>query len=654
LKKSLLLFIAIALFIAGPGLLSGRRLVPADLPGDLLAWKGDPAVRVRVSNSLLSDVPLQLVPWDMESRRLIASGQMPWMNRFAGTTEHLFANPLAGLLSPFTWPRLLFGLRGWAWTVLLKMVAAALSAYWLARALGCDTRVATVAGALYALSGYSIVWALYPHTNVFVVLPALAAAGVQRRIIPTALLAALATAGGHPETLFVGVVGIFIFLFATKRPIVPFALASLAGFLLIGIQLVPFGIALKDSYAIRARSEQLEVPFRLLTPFAQILPGYLGSPLRDEIDLTGTIASAENFNQRSGGFIGATVLLAIALGFAKLRRDLRISLSIATAALMLALAIPGVSQIMKFIPLVKWVAFEYFQVAFVLFATVCGAMALQAVAYGRVRPRLARVVMVIAALLFIAGITPLIAPRAIEAASRTAIGRLQERGYLKQPAAVYEQRIAGYLAAARVTALRRAAIPALCWLLAGTALLTRASRRRETVLAGAAIAELAAFAFGYNPAIRVDEIAREPRAIAAIRQRDPAGEWLTASSLEVFPPNLGTTFGVRQSHAYDILTSDAETTSLLPTGYDPKRWALPSEPSTQQLAALASRGVRFYVTSSGVVELPGARKPPPPRNHPPRGLGAGAIVSAAGALLLWFAVRRYSHSIVLGGLEETS
>src|SRR5690606_30162467 len=100
---------------------------------DLLAWKGDPSVRVRVSNSLLSDVPLQLVPWDMESRRLIASGQMPWRNRFAGDGSDLFASPLAALLSPFTWPRLAFGLEGWEWTVLLKLLVAAASMWWLAR-----------------------------------------------------------------------------------------------------------------------------------------------------------------------------------------------------------------------------------------------------------------------------------------------------------------------------------------------------------------------------------------------------------------------------------------------------------------------------------------------------------------------------------------
>ena len=640
-------------------MLPGRRLVPADIPRDLLAWKGDPSVRVRVSNSLLSDVPLQLIPWDVESRRLIAQGEMPWCNRFAGTGGHLFANPLAGLLSPFTWPRLLFGLRGWAWTVFLKLIVAALSAWWLARVLG---GTGTVSGLLYALSGFSIVWALYPHTNVFVVLPALAASAIElaqrptaRRVVVTAIIAALATAGGHPEGLFVGVVAIFVFLFATRRAVMPFAAASLAGFLLVGVQLVPFALIMADSHVVRARSEMLETRFRKLTPFSLILPGYLGSPLRGELDLTGPIAFGENFNQRTGAFIGAIALLAILLAFRSLNVDMRRALFIAASALVLAFAIPGVAHLMSFAPLVQWVAFEYFQIAFVLFATVVAGGALLHVARGPARRRLAIGVAVIAALLLIAGITPAVAPRQLEAVARSGVARLQQSGYLNQSAAVYETRLAYYLDAAKGTALRRAALPALCWILAAAALAMNPSRRREILLSTAAVAELLVFGCGYNPSIRTEEIAREPAMIAEVKARDPQGRWSIASSNEVFPPNLGTTFGVPHVHAYDILNGEEETQRLLPAGYDPRRWALPVHPTEEQARFLASRGVRFYLTPSGLLDLQASGLGPrASRNEPPRGLFAGVLVSIAGLILLLGVARFYSHSIVLGGFEETS
>jgi hypothetical protein len=661
LKKPLLLFAGVALLYAGPGLLPGRRLVPADIPRDLLAWKGDPSIRVRVSNSLLSDVPLQSIPWEAEARRLVLSGEMPWINRYSGTTEHLFANPSAGILSPFTWLRILLGLRGWAWTVFFKIITAALCACWFARTLGADWYAARLSGLVYALSGFAIVWAEWPHTNVFVLLPALAAAAVEvarqpspRRIFVAAMVATLATAGGHPETLLVGVIAIFAFLLITGRRVAPFAAASFAGFLLIGIHIVPFVIALRDSHAIHTRSQHLQIHFRPLTLLSELLPGALGSPLRDEIDLTGPITIAEYFNQRTGGFIGAIVLMALIVSFPRLSGDHRRALSIALVAFALTLAIPGISHALKLIPPLRWVAFEYFQVAFVLLASAAAGPALLRVAQDARRPRLGGALIVAAAALLVAGVLPSVAPRQLESAARAVVLRLQVRGYLRLSATVYEQRLSHYIDGAQTTALRRLALPAFCWLIAGSALTMAASRRRETLLAIAAAGELLAFGVGFNPSIRIDEIAREPRAIAEIRRRDPGQRWLTASSNDVFPPNLGTTFGVRQSHAYDILTSETDTRKLMAAGYEPDRWALPPDPSPAQMFALAELGVRFYVTPQGLTELPNPRLPPAPRNDPPRGLFAGALVSLAGGVLLAATMRHYSHSIVDGGFDEMS
>src|SRR6266702_3867534 len=83
-KKSAILLILAAFLYTAPGLLPGRVMVPLDLPRDLGAWKSSPAERVRVSNSLLSDVVVQFVPWDVAARRLIARGEFPWRNVWAG------------------------------------------------------------------------------------------------------------------------------------------------------------------------------------------------------------------------------------------------------------------------------------------------------------------------------------------------------------------------------------------------------------------------------------------------------------------------------------------------------------------------------------------------------------------------------------------
>ncbi len=596
--RTVAIFIAVALLYTIPGMLPGRRLVPLDIPRDDLAWKSDPTVRVRVSNSLLSDVPLQLVPWDAEARRLIANGEMPWRNRFAGDGEHLFANPLAAQLSPFTWPRLLFGFRGWAITVFLKLLVAMLSMYWLARVVGGSELASTMSAVIFALSGYSIVWALYPQTNVFVVLPALAAAAIERRFVITALIAAVATAGGHPETLVVGVIAIFIFVAFERRALI----SSFAGFLLLGVQLVPFAILLARSHIRFGRLEQIAPQFRLFTLPALFLPGYLGSPLRAELDLTGVV-HAENFHQRNGAYCGALALIAILLTFRQLAPIYKRGLLIACAALVVSLyGIP-------FVPIIQWIAPEYYACAFVLFAALAAGPAIEVM-------KTRRVLAVVGVILMIGGLLPL------ERVARAGIERLRASGYLHQNAAVYEARMSTYLAAAKWTAVRRAAIPGLCFILFAL--------KRRTLAAAAVALELLAFGAGYNPSIGVGEVAREPDLVRAI----PRGPWMIASSMAVFPPNLGTLFGVRDVHAYDILTPEDYTRRLMTAGYDPLRWDMPVIPSPDQQRALAALGVRYYIVPGRVLEIAGTRIPQPVSNTPPDGIGAGVAISALGALLI--------------------
>src|SRR4029079_2247349 len=128
-----IVFALAALLFTAKGFLPGRVFLPLDLVLDYGAWKHDPNVRVKVSNSLLSDSILEFRPWDHEVRRLVASGQFPWKNVWAGDGQHLFANPAASLLFPLTWLRIALGDRGWALNAFLKFFLAALGMWWLAR-----------------------------------------------------------------------------------------------------------------------------------------------------------------------------------------------------------------------------------------------------------------------------------------------------------------------------------------------------------------------------------------------------------------------------------------------------------------------------------------------------------------------------------------
>lgn len=632
-------------------------LLPVDLPRDLLAWKHDPSIRVRVSNSLLSDPVLQFNVWDGEIRRMLADGERPWVNRFAGDGGPLFANPQTAMFSPFTWPRLLFGVYGWAITALLKLMIAAICAYWLARELEVARSEAIVSAIVFACSGEMIVWLLFPHTNVLALLPGFLAACLrlirqpeEKHAALVILFAALMTAGGHPEILLVGVIGCAVFLiWTTERThkwgllgAIPAGVGAFFGFLLLGVMLVPFGFLVQNSWAAAARAQTVH-PFRLFTALSQFIPGILGSPLRGELDLT-ALPRVEAFSIRAGGFVGAIVLISIIASWRELSDLLRRGLKIGVVALVISWCPPGIERAIRSAPMLRLLALEYCATLFILFAAMAAGPALYALASRR-RRKIGTLLAIAGGALLVAGVLPALPPMrpTLVSYAHMLIEQLKARGHLQQATAVYEQRLTYYLAAAGTTALRRIALPGLLWLIAGIALLLG----RRNVVIGAALLELFAFGVGFNPAVPLDAAPPMPAAIAQIRKLDPRGHWLIAANFEVFPANLGTSYGVRDVVSYDVLTSRARTEQLLPAGYDPLLHTMPPAPDP---AVLARLGVRFVINRDGsVTEVPHPIPQPMPVNARPEGIEIGAIVSllALGLCVGWLRLYRTSSDTIL-------
>lgn len=571
--------LAAALFTAA-GFLPGRVFLPLDLPLDYGAWKHDPSVRVPVSNKLLSDAVLEFRPWDHEVRRLVASGEFPWRNVWAGDGAHLFANPEASLLFPLTWLRVAMGDRGWALNAFLKLFLAGLGMWWFAReATKCDWRSALVAGFVYMTCGYMTVWLLSPHTNVYAMLPWLAASALTKRHFATFAFAALATAGGHPETLFYGVVAIAIYLWSA-RWLVP----AFLGFALCAVQLVPFAIAASHSDLLAQRLHASAHTRWAAIP-ATLLPGYLGSPLAGEIDLSAL--GGENFNERAGGYAGLCALLVV---LAAWRHVPRRALIIALAALVLSWHLPLLRLIAK-VP----GATERLGLVFCFFICLCLPPAL---AQLRIRLSLS-VISVMGAAVMMVGIflaLPVARPFLTDIAKH-GIAILQHRGYLHLPAQIYESRLAGYLAGFAAVALRRIAIPGLCLAMLGF------GRRAGAV--AAIVIEMIAFAYGYNPAVNGDV----PQINLPHDNR-----FLITSEFEIFPPNLATLQRVRDARSYDVLRP----------------------------APRIHPGVRWIVGYRGIVERPNAVPEPMPRNAPPPGLGIGLAMSLAALAIEFFLHDRHA------------
>jgi hypothetical protein len=658
------IFAIAALAFTGLGFLPGRVLVPLDLQADEGAWKPDPDARVPVSNRLLSDPVLQFVPWDEAARRAIRSGEVPWRNPYSDEGRPLFANAQAALLSPFTWPRLLFGIKGWALCVFLKLFVAGMGAYWLTREMGAERNASLISGFVYLASGFSIVWALHPHTNTFALLPLLAAALLRQlgSITPanTAAIvgsAAIATAGGHPETLAVGVLAIAGFLAWEAlsrarggRPVSIRGVAWLiapaaAGFLLLAVQLVPFLLLLAGSEIAATRFRGPETGFRGVALFGQILPGFLGSPLKNEIDLSVVSPDAENFNTRSQGFVGLVTLVLLATAARRLPPTFRRGLVVGIVALPLAWGVPPFGWISKLWGL-SLLARPYWILAFVLFASAAAGPAVTSIAQGGLLRRAATALIAAGCLAAMAGILPAIpaARPSVEAVGRWGIERLRDRGVLTRSPEIYAARFGKYLSRGQVTVLWRLALPGFVWILAGAALL----RRRRKLLAVAVAGELLAFGIGYIPAIRSDRIPKAPPAVRDVLGLDPQRRWMVAASADVYPPNLGTFHEIRDVRPFDLLESSKSIERLRRCGYDQASLGFAAPLPRDQAFGLAKEGVRFLFSrvpaegcplvgggeppAVGVYELPGYLSQPIPANEPPTGVRIGAAVSVAAAL----------------------
>ena len=204
---------------------------------------------------------------------------------------------------------------------------------------------------------------------------------------------------------------------------------------------------------------------------------------------------------------------------------------------------------------------------------------------------------------------------------------------------MYEQRLGYYLDAGRATAVRRVALPGLCFALAGIGLI----RGRKSLVAAAALAELIAFGYGYNPAVPMTDVPPEPRAVTEIRRRDPANQYLVAAAAEAFPANLATLYGVRDVIAYDALNRRTRIEQLVAAGYDPQLHSFGPSFTPEQTRVLATLGVKYVINRTGTIqELPHATPIALPANAPPRGIVAGAILSILAALasVVWLRLYR--------------
>lgn len=654
--------VGLSLLFTAPGMLPRRVLAPVDMISDFGLWKPDVFERRSVSNGLLSDVVLQFVPWDAEIARRLRAHELPYTDVWSDGGRPLWSNPQTALLCPTTWPRIAFGLSGWAVCIFLRLALAGTGMYVLALALEAAPSAALISGLLYELCGASFVWIFHPHGNTTAFLPWLIVAHLRLLRSPTrgrvgAALAATAlySTGGHPETLLVGglvAVGVLWSAHATfrdtGRAIRYGVVIALTGILVTGVMWVPFLRILTgpDPPILRGTGKAGSAAWALVGSL--VIPGGLGSPIAGELDLTRVVPDAGLYFSRAPAYVGVLTLVAIALAFPGLGRLPRRCAALGGGFLLFATLAPLVPQAARHVPIVDLVNPTYAWLGFAFLTTLTAGFAIPD-AFGNAHRRpVGALIVGGGVLLVIVGLLPVlpIASPHVGKAIDHVIAHERQNGTLNSPAGYYQARREEYVRLIRTTAVHRAAVPGWIILCGGLAL--RSGRRFLFPLL--MVGELFVFELGYLPVAKVSGPLVVSPLLDVVQRLDPTHHWMIAAGPNVFPPNLATLAGVRDVRSNDALESPAAMGRLEAAGYDNRILAIRDGLGPDSVSSLKRCGVRFLLSRVGP---PGAELraggPAPavglydlgrdattselPRNSAPPGIRAGFGLSLLGILL---------------------
>jgi hypothetical protein len=200
-------WLAAGAFFAAP-LLTSKLQVPSDIAYQWRPWREMVPAPVVPANGLLSDIPLQIIPFRALVRDRLLRCKAPLWAGEMGTGEPLLGNAQSAPFSPLGLLALpLPAVRALPVMAALKLFVSLLLTDALLAALGAGRGGACFAAIAFAFSVYSICWALYPLGMAAAWLPGVVLGLVLLRRGERGGLAGLITCAvgmalsGHPETL---------------------------------------------------------------------------------------------------------------------------------------------------------------------------------------------------------------------------------------------------------------------------------------------------------------------------------------------------------------------------------------------------------------------------------------------------------------------
>lgn len=302
-------FIPLVLLWFAPCWLTGRSPAAFDyLAQEVWPWKQPGFV---AGNALLSDIPMQIVPWREVVTRAYRAGEMPFFNRGAGSGSPLWENPQAAVLHPLTLIGIPFS--GFAWPLfagIARILVALTGMYVFLRSRTVSHEAAIFGAIAYGFSAFTIAFLLFPLMNVTAMLPWLLvaidrAADGWRGAAAFAVVLFLLFAGGHPESVLHAAFFAVPYAIGRRRGALRIIAGGVAGVLLAAPLLIPFALHLPS----------MERTARLIRE-----PGLLDAPALTVANLSAFVFpyalserrspdAPENFNEVATQYAGLAAFL---------------------------------------------------------------------------------------------------------------------------------------------------------------------------------------------------------------------------------------------------------------------------------------------------------------------------------------------------------
>jgi hypothetical protein len=412
-----------ALFAAP--LLSPAVQVPTDIAYQLRPWLEMVEGPVRPANKLLSDVPLQMVPFRQLVRDRLLHLEAPLWAGELGAGQALLGNAQAAPFSPLgllTLP--LPPVRALPVMAALKLFLSLLLTDALLSALGAGRAGAVFAALAYSFSVYSLCWALYPIGMAAAWLPGVFLGLVLLRRGERGAAAGLVACAtgmalsGHPESLahtaLVGGLAAALLLAAPRRT--PSVAAggrwrflgrlALAGAVTAGLT-APVLLPVVEAVAGSIRAAQLAVQISGVQPlpFAAANLRVLADPLVYGSPRGGSWDGPWNYNELCSGYAGLLSLALAVAAAAALRGRLLALLAGGAALAAAAFAIPPFSPLLILLPPFDHVANGRLRLFWVLALAAAAGLGLERLAARR-GGRLAAALAALAGALVLAAIGP--------------------------------------------------------------------------------------------------------------------------------------------------------------------------------------------------------------------------------------------------------